>query len=142
LVPPSGKTDAFSLHRERRGQQFFRQCVLNAYGVSCCITGIQVPRLLVASHIKPWSEFEDSRLDPCNGMCLSALHDAAFDSGLITLDEKLKLVPSKELKRALPQEALETNFAAFEKKPIRLPDKLCEPSQAFLRYHREEVFLD
>lgn len=141
MLPPTGKTETLSLRRERRGQQFFRQTVLNAYGVRCCITGIHVPRLLVASHIKPWGEFKDCRLDPCNGLCLSSLHDAAFDSGLITLDEKLSLVLSKELKAAFPQDTLENNFAAFEHKPIRSPEKLCEPSQTFLSYHREKIFL-
>jgi hypothetical protein len=51
---------------------------------------------------------------------LSALHDAAFDSGLITLDEKLRIVLSKELRNAFPQDPLHKNFAAFEQKPIRL----------------------
>jgi putative restriction endonuclease len=59
--------------------------------VRCCISGINVPRLLVASHIKPWSEFPEERLDPRNGLCLSSIHDAAFDAGLITLDKKLSV---------------------------------------------------
>src|SRR2546426_4711941 len=52
LVAPTGPTQATANVRVRRGQQFFRQTILNAYGVRCCISGINVPRLLVASHIK------------------------------------------------------------------------------------------
>lgn len=37
----------------RVNQDRFRKDVLNAYGGSCCITGIKEPRLLRASHIKP-----------------------------------------------------------------------------------------
>jgi putative restriction endonuclease len=142
LVAPSGPTEMQATVKVRRGQQFFRQSVLTAYGVRCCISGINVPRLLVASHIKPWGKFPDCRLNPRNGLCLSTLHDAAFDAGLITLDEKLNVVLSKRLRRFFPQPALEQNFVPFEGKPIRLPEKLAEPDAGFLRFHRETLFVD
>ncbi|HEU5072002.1 MAG TPA: HNH endonuclease [Verrucomicrobiae bacterium] len=140
LVAPSGPTEMQATVKVRRGQQFFRQAVLTAYDVRCCISGINVPRLLVASHIKPWGRFPADRLNPRNGLCLSTLHDAAFDAGLITLDDKLGVVLSKRLKRFFPQPALEQNFVPFEGQPIRLPEKLAEPGSEFLRYHRDEVF--
>jgi hypothetical protein len=140
IVQPSGPTETSATVRVRRGQQFFRQVVLNVYDVRCCISGINVPRLLIASHIKPWRDFPDDRLDPRNGLCLSSLHDAAFDGGLITLDEKFSLVLSRRLKSYFPQPTLEQNFIPFEGRPIRLPDKLAEPATEFLQYHRERVF--
>ena len=140
LSAPSGPTESTGIVKLRRGQQFFRQSILNAYGVRCCISGINVPRLLVASHIKPWRDFPAERLDPRNGLCLSSLHDAALDSGLITLDEKLTVVLSKRLRSYFPQPALEESFVPFEGKPVRLPDKLAEPAPEFLRYHREFIF--
>jgi predicted restriction endonuclease len=140
LVAPSGPTESLATVKVRRGQQFFRETVLTAYDVRCCISGINVPRLLVASHIKPWGKFPDERLNPRNGLCLSTLHDAAFDNGLITLDEKLSVVLSKRLKSFFPQTTLEQNFVPFENEPIRLPDKIAEPDPEFLRYHREKVF--
>jgi len=139
---PVGPTESKATVKTRRGQQFFRQSILVSYGVRCCITGINVPRLLVASHIKPWSDFPDDRLNPRNGLCLSSLHDAAFDSGLITLDEKFGVVLSKRLKRHFPQPALEQNFIPFEGKPIRFPEKLAEPDADFLNFHRTEIFQD
>ena len=140
LPAPSGPTEATSTVKVRRGQQFFRQSILNAYGVRCCISGINVPRLLVASHIKPWRDFPAERLDPRNGLCLSSLHDAAFDSGLITLDGNLRVMLSKRLKKFFPQPALEQSFVPFEGQRIHLPEMLAEPSQDFLGYHRKEVF--
>ena len=131
LVAPSGPTELQATVKVRRGQQFFRQSVLTAYEVRCCISGINVPRLLVASHIKPWGKFPNDRLNPRNGLCLSTLHDAAFDAGLITLDDKLSVVLSKQLRRFFPQPALEQNFVPFEGKPIRLPEKLAEPDVEF-----------
>src|SRR5438445_4513226 len=132
LVAPSGPTETQATVQVRRGQQFFRQAVLTAYDVRCCISGINVPRLLVASHIKPWGRFPADRLNPRNGLCLSTLHDAAFDDGLITLDEKLNVVLSKRLRGFFPQPTLEQNFVPFGGKPIRLPEKLSEPDSEFL----------
>ena len=133
-------TESKAIVTVRRGQQFFRQSVLTAYGVSCCITGIRIPRLLVASHIRPWRGFPDDRLDPRNGLCLSTLHDSAFDSGLMTLDEKLRIVLSPNLKLFLPHPALEQSFLAYEGKPIRSPDKIADPSSEFLDHHRNHIF--
>ena len=138
-VAPGGPTETTATVKVRRGQQFFRQSILTAYNVRCCISGINVPRLLVASHIKPWRDFPAVRLDPRNGLCLSSLHDAAFDSFMITLDEKLKVVLSKRLKKFFPNPVLEQSFAPFEGQKIHMPDKLAEPSQEYLSFHRKKL---
>jgi len=138
---PIGATEVTVQTTARRGQQFFRQAVLNAYGVRCCISGIGVPDLLIASHIKPWRVCSDDRLNLRNGLCLSSIHDAAFDAGLVTLDEQMRLVLSRDLKSYLPHALLEQNFTAFEGKRIRLPEKLAEPDPDLLNYHRSIVFI-
>ena len=140
IILPAGPTERTATVRIRRGQQFFRQSILNAYDVSCCISGINVPRLLVASHIKPWSEFPDTRLNPRNGLCLSSLHDAAFDEGLITIDDQQRVVLSQRLRSYFPQPALEQNFLPFAGQRIRLPNKVAEPDETFLAYHRTIIF--
>ena len=140
LVAPTGPTETQATVKVRRGQQFFRQSVLTTYDVRCCISGINVPDLLIASHIKPWGKFPDERLNPRNGLCLSALHDAAFDVGWITPDERLNVVLSKRLRDYFPEPALEQNFVPYAGKPIRLPEKLAEPDAEFLLYHRENIF--
>jgi hypothetical protein len=134
------ETEKWTSVKVRRGQQFFRQSVLSAYGIRCCISGIQVPELLVASHIKPWSKFPEERLNPRNGLCLSSLHDRAFDEGLIAIDDDFRVMLSPSLKRHLPHATLEKNFVAFERLPIAMPQKLAEPSLDFLRYHRRIIF--
>ena len=40
----------------RVNQNVFRQIVLANYDYKCALTGIDIPELLVASHIIPWSE--------------------------------------------------------------------------------------
>jgi putative restriction endonuclease len=141
VAAPTGPTEASATVKARRGQQFFRQSILNAYGVKCCISGISVSRLLVASHIQPWSDYPSERLNPRNGLCLSSLHDAAFDAGLITLDEGFRVILSKRRRSHFPEPVLERNFVPFEARPIRLPEKLAEPDPQFLSFHRKEIFV-
>jgi predicted restriction endonuclease len=129
-----------SVVKVRRSQQFFRQTILNIYQHRCCVTGIAVPELLIASHILPWGKFPEERLNPQNGLCLSSIHDAAFDCGLVSFDDKLCLILSRKLEGYFPDTALEKNFAAYAGKKISETEKLSEPKREFLRCHREEIF--
>ena len=95
---PAGKgEDVVAQIKVRRGQALFRATVLSAYQSRCCITGLADVRLLNASHIVPWRDDPANRLNPRNGLCLSTLHDRAFDRGLIAFDADLRLLLSKEL---------------------------------------------
>jgi putative restriction endonuclease len=71
----------------RTNQNVFRKAILKIYNQSCCVTGLNIPEINRASHIVPWIEDKTIRLDPANGLCLSATYDAAFDKHLISLDE-------------------------------------------------------
>jgi putative restriction endonuclease len=72
-----------ALVKIRVNQSFFRKSVLAAYNFQCCVTGLEIPELLNASHIIPWSKDEANRVNPRNGLCLNAIHDRAFDRGLL-----------------------------------------------------------
>jgi predicted restriction endonuclease len=133
-------TEAQVTTRIRIGQNFFRQMVLSSYDNRCCITGNPIPELLIASHIIPWREHSEHRLNPQNGLCLARTHDAAFDQGLITFDENFRLVLSRYLQDFLPEETLERNFVAYAGDQLRLPERF-QPEPDFLRYHREEIFI-
>lgn len=139
-VEPSGPTEAIVTTKTRLGQRFFRQSVLASYNCRCCITGNPIPELLIASHILPWGQYPEQRLNPKNGLCLAQTQDAAFDKGLITLDEDFRLILSPYLREFLPNEALSRNFVVYEGKYIELPDKFL-PDGDFMQKHREEVFL-
>lgn len=126
--------------QQRIKQHFFRRAVLASYRGRCCISGISEPQFIIASHIVPWSKDKANRLNPSNGLCLSVLHDRAFDKGFITLDDDFKVLISKRLVDN------QDDFVAKTLKPlagyqIELPDRFF-PDIAFLRRHREEVFLD
>lgn len=123
----------------RTMQGFFRKVVLAAYVSRCCITGNPVEDLLVASHILPWGDFPEERLNPRNGLCLAAHFDRAFDRGLITLDDRIRVILSPGLKRYVPNEAIESEFMRREGQPLVLPERF-PPQPDFLAYHRSRIF--
>ena len=49
-IDKKGK-DAIITTRIRLGQDYFRKMVLANYGCKCCVTGINIPQTLRASHI-------------------------------------------------------------------------------------------
>lgn len=142
LVIPSGSTEAMANVKIRRGQYFFRQAILAAYGARCSLTGLAIPELLVASHIRPWARFPAERLDPQNGLCLSRLHDAAFDQGLITFDADLRMKISKRLRESEPKETVDRFFIGYLDQPLRSPEKIGDPNREFLKWHQKELFLN
>jgi putative restriction endonuclease len=138
--PPTGPTETMANVKLRRGQDYFRDAVLNNFGGRCGITQLAVRELLIASHILPWGTHVAERLNVRNGLSLSRLHDAAFDQGLITFDDSLRLLLSPNLKTALPQRAVTENFGAYAGEPLRLPDDAVLPELAFLAKHRSMKF--
>lgn len=126
--------------KARFNQNVFRRYTLKNYQQRCCITGTPLPQLLTASHIKPWAiSNAQEKLNPANGLCLAKTQDAAFDKGLITLDENLRVVLSKCIRDHLTHDTLRDNFHRYEGKPITLPHRF-RPDPKFLDYHREVVF--
>lgn len=134
--PQSGPTETLANRKIRRGQEYFRGIVLNNYGGRCGITGLGVRELLVASHILPWHKHVSERLNVRNGICLSRLHDAAFDRWLISFDDHLRLLLSPVLKTELPQKMLTQNFRDYEGERLNVPDEALAPEPQFLAEHR------
>jgi len=137
--PPERPTEAARSVLVRTAQSFFRKVVLAAYDCKCCVTGNPVPELLIASHILPWSEFPKERVNPCNGLCLAAHFDRAFDCGLIAFDQAGKLLLSPYLREFLPDSAIQREFVPMEGAPLRMPERF-PPDRQFLAYHRENTF--
>ena len=123
----------------RRGQSFFRAAVLAAEDCKCCITGIASESLLRASHIIPWADNESLRLDPRNGLCLNALHDAAFDRGLIGFSDKFELLVSPRLKDDMPQTIYGEMFENRQGERITFRERF-RPTPDMFAYHRTKVF--
>ena len=137
---PIDATETSGVVAIRRGQSFFRAAVLAANDSKCCITGITSAPLLRASHIIPWSRNPSLRLDPRNGICLNALHDAAFDRGLITFTERFDLRVSKRLKDEIPICIYREMFEMREGASVRIPERFV-PTQDMLEFHRRNIFV-
>ena len=119
--------------KTRVNQYRFREMVMANYNATCCITGIAEPQLLVASHITPWSKYENNRLNPSNGLCLNPLHDKTFDIGLLTISaQDYKIHISSKLKRKDSHDY----FIKYEGKQITLPKKFL-PNKDFLKIHND-----
>ena len=138
--PPQGPTETMANVKLRRGQEYFRDAVLNNFAGRCGVSQLAVRELLIASHILPWGTHVAERLNVRNGLCLSRLHDAAFDQGLIAFDDKLRLLLSPRLKAELPQRAVAENFGAYAGESLHLPDDAAVPELAFIAEHRSKKF--
>lgn len=125
--------------KSRKNQDYFRRLVMSNYSKECAITGIKIPSLLIASHIKPWSVDKKNRLNPHNGICLSATFDKAFDRGLVTINQDYKIIYSQKLKDFSSYEFYEKTFKDFENIEIKLPLKFL-PNKHFLEYHNQVIF--
>lgn len=129
-----------ALVQQRVKQRFFRRAVFSSYRARCCISGVSDARLLIASHIVPWRTDRANRLNPSNGLCLSAIHDRAFDNGLFTLSDDWRIILSKAL-RATKDAFLKEVFFPVEGRKIELPERFT-PDQKFLEHHRRVLFAD
>ena len=134
--------DVVSVTKRRKGQDYFRRLILANYGCRCALTGIDIPQLLIASHIIPWEDkkHKQDRLNPCNGICLSALYDKAFDEGFITfLPSDYTVCLSSALREHETQEYFNQHFGNIIGKKLMLPTDFL-PNREFLEYHYECIF--
>jgi putative restriction endonuclease len=130
-------TEAERLVIQRVGQDIFRDGLLEFWDRQCAITGLAVPELLRASHIKPWADCETDaeRLDVFNGLLLAPNVDAAFDGGFITVADDGSMVVSPLLVEG------DVSLLGLDVRlHIRAPG-LDDRHRAFLPWHREHVFL-
>lgn len=136
-LPLPKETTRTAVVKQRVNQSYFRNALLNNYGERCCVTGISVPDLLVASHIKPWavSEGPEERLTAANGLLLNALHDKAFDQGYMTLGFDNRMRVSSKLPHGGGNDMLWKCDGLAIALPKRLP-----PAREFVEYHQDVIF--
>lgn len=137
-LPKEGKTRE-QVVKVRVNQSFFRKSILAAYNNTCCITGLQQSEFLIAGHIKPWSVDEKNRLNPSNGIAINALHDKAFETGLLTITPDYKIKISSLLFKEKKKPMIEELFLQYDQKAIYLPTRFL-PSVEFLEYHNTFSF--
>ena len=136
-IPPGSERDAFV--KQRVNQNFFRSTILSSYNMKCCITGLSISELLVASHIIPWAKDKKNRINPRNGLCLNAFHDKAFDRGFITITPEYIVKISPMLQDYQKDLSVTDLLLKYNNKKILLPDKFL-PAKEFLDFHYQNIF--
>jgi len=137
-----GETEA-SLQKKltyRKGSEKYRKKVID-YMPQCPFTKITDERLLIASHIKPYSTCiknneNDQALDYLNGLALSPTYDKLFDQGYITFTDKGELICGTQLS-SYTWEKLNINPNAKNRMRIFPEDR-----EMYLEYHRKNIFQD
>lgn len=123
-------TEAERLVVQRVGQNLFRDALMDYWQGRCCVTGLAVPALLRASHIKPWAkcQSDDERLDVFNGLLLAPHIDALFDGGWISFSDQGDLLVSEALPSAAKaQLGVSSEWAIRNLKPAHV---------SYLTFHR------
>ena len=125
--------DVDAIVKRRVGQSLFRDLLVSQHGSSCHISQMNNRRLLIASHIVPWSKSTgDEKTDPDNGLLLAANWDAVFDKGLITFDDEGNTIFSNTL-----DEGTRTKLGIDGN--LRLKDGVLNKNRlAYLERHRNE----
>jgi putative restriction endonuclease len=119
---------------QRVGQNLFRDALLDYWQGHCCISGLAVPELLRASHIKPWAscDSDEERLDVFNGLLLAPHLDALFDGGWLMVESDGSVLVSGRLGAdALESFGIGAGLAVTG---------LTSAHERYLAYHRNMVF--
>lgn len=136
-ITKEGK-DQIGKYKVRVGQAYYRKMIISLYAGKCCITGIDVSKLLRASHIVRWADDLENRMNPENGLCLSGTYDIAFDQHLISFDEEYRMIVGNEIRDHFTNSTVSAYFRKYEGKKIALPSKFL-PSQSLLEGHRSQL---
>ena len=119
--------------RARLGQARYRKALLEQCPF-CPITKVGDDRMLIASHIKPYSKSNaDERYDPKNGFMFTPTIDYLFDQGFISFEDNKKILISQWLSKP-------TVSRLGLKDQTTYPMLPTEGREKYLSYHREFVF--
>jgi putative restriction endonuclease len=119
---PAERRYALRTVQQRLHQALFRAKVIDAYGMRCALSGLPEPRLIDAAHIVPDAHEQLGQPDIRNGICMSKVHHAAYDAGLIGIDPDLKIHVSDSLLALHDGPMLEQALKALSGKTLRVPD--------------------
>ncbi len=84
---------------------FFRKAVVHVYDYRCAFCRLKVTmslnqNIVDGAHIKPFSEFYDSKID--NGISLCKNHHWAFDHGWFCINDDYRIIVSSKLREESP----------------------------------------
>ncbi len=142
------ETERITLAAVRVGQHRFARDVLGNCGHACVFCGFAAPsagpsHLLRASHVKPWrNATKRERLHVANGLAACPTHDAAFDHGLLTIEDDLRITvaPGLALDRDRRPEVQQYFGAPHLFERVALPQRATVIDVQYARWHRDHVY--
>lgn len=133
---PKGENRSVMI-QQRVNQSFFRKMILCAYLNRCCVTGITNSLLLEACHIMSWSEDENNRMNPTNGLCMNPLFHKAYDNFLMAITPDYTISISDQMLCDIKEETTFNFLMGLRNRHLIMPEKFY-PNQEFLSAHYEE----
>lgn len=128
------ETDATRVETVRTAQSLYRKLSLDFWHHKCAVTQIDEEKILIASHIKPWRESDNSeRVDPHNSLILSPTYDKLFDLGYITFDPNDGRIVLSDLLHPSDYDRLGVKDS---QRLVCVPDG----TASFLQYHKTYVY--
>ncbi len=125
------ETERSGLVTSRVGQGYYRQQIIEKWEGKCPVTNSNLLKILISSHIVPWSESTDEeRLDVENGILLSPNIDSLFDKNLISFEDTGEMILSK---------TLSLNDLKVLGVPNGVKIKVTEGMKKYLKKHREKL---
>lgn len=141
-------TERITLAAVRVGQHRFAREVLGNCGHTCVFCGFGAPsagpsHLLRASHVKPWRDAtKRERLHVANGVAACPTHDAAFDQGLLTIEDDMRITLAPGLMRdRVHHLEVQQYFGSpplFER--VALPASAMAIDLQYTAWHRDRIF--
>jgi len=133
-IENSNITEKEAIIKSRIGQGLFREKLLNKYRF-CVISKIDIPQLLVASHLKPWAvSTNNERLSINNGLLLSATYDRLLDNGLISFKSDGKIIISKIIDK---ENRNRLDLVENQEYKIQCNQEM----KTYLEYHNDVIFI-
>lgn len=124
--------------RNRLNHVAFRERVLDAYDSRCALSGLPIRGLLDAVHLYPDGHDKQSAA-VTNGLALSTLHHAAYDSKLLGIDPDGRIAVADRLFEMADQPLIELGLKALKGELMRFPtDPKARPDRDALAFRFEE----
>jgi putative restriction endonuclease len=119
--------------RARLGQAKYRRALLEECPF-CPVTMVTDDRILIASHIKPYSHSSaEEKYDPKNGFMFTPTIDYLFDQGFITFEDNKKILISPWLSKPTISRLGLRDQTSYPMLPT-------EGREKYLSYHRASIF--
>ena len=128
------ETERKGLVVSRVGQGAYRKSILYRWKFKCAVTNYSSKEVLIASHILPWKKSSnEERLDVNNGILLSPVYDALFDTHLISFENNGKIILSDALRK--------TNYSELGITGKELIKDMSIENHPYLERHRSELLI-